>query len=238
MLQGPALPQPYTILTWKWKLGQQQSSVWLEAGSVIPVASPLRDTLWGKETVPWKLSEEQDWRTLHLPPQRLLWSCCLYHFSLMLLCAEHLATAWKVQKPKVQKAKLSEATLLCSHHVKWESEESEAHATPSLSTPANCDQHTHIAFYLLDLNSCWFCPPPSPTTWNPQSPYTVLEDFQLPTQTKACPRGAAQQQQQQQQEDITTLQSELETFPLPHHWWAPCFSPFSCPCIPSQHAWL
>lgn len=64
---------------------------------------------------------------------------------------------------------------------------SKAHTTPSWSTPANCNQHTHIAFYL-------FCPPASPTTWNLQSTCTVLKDFQIPTQTKACPRDAAQQQ--------------------------------------------
>lgn len=80
---------------------------------------------------------------------------------------------------------------------------SKAYTTPSLSTLANCNQQTHIAFCLSDPTSCWFCPPPSPTTWNPQSIYTVLEDFQLPTHNKACPRGAAQQQQQK----ITTLQS-------------------------------
>ena len=56
-------------------------------------------------------------------------------------------------------AKVAEATLLCSHRTRVKTT-----AAPSLSTPAYCDQHARVAFYLLDFNSLQFCPPPGRTT--------------------------------------------------------------------------
>lgn len=75
--------------------GSSKGSVWLEAGSVIPVASPLWGTLWGKDRAlgaQWRTALKDFASASGAASLELL---LVYgYFSLMLLRGQRFATAW------------------------------------------------------------------------------------------------------------------------------------------------
>lgn len=163
MLRAPALRHPNMIQTWKCKLGQQRrlglaGSRECHPSSFPPGRHPLR-----KGPCPGSSAKNRT---------EGLCVCLRSSFIGVAACVQLFfcnASVWREACHSLElsssscshgAAKVAGATLLCSHRTR-----AETTAAPSLSTPAYCDRHVHVAFYLLDLDSLQFCPPPSPTTW-------------------------------------------------------------------------
>lgn len=163
MLRDAALHHPNTNQTWKCKLGQQQRLGLAGSRECNPSSFPFVRHPLRKGPCPGS-SGKNSTEGLCI----CLWSsffgvaACVWLFFFNASVWTEACHSLELSSSSCSHgaAKVAEAMLLCSHHTR-----AKTMAAPSLSTPAYCDEHAHVAFYLLDLETLRFCPPPSPTTW-------------------------------------------------------------------------
>lgn len=195
MLWAPALHHPNMIQMWKCKLQQQQRLGLAGSQECNPGGFPRFEAPSEERTMPWGLSEEQEWRTLYCL-QSSFFGLCMAIF-LWCFCVEKriIATAQSCHPHHAA------TTLLCSHHVR-------AKPKSRLSHPHMMITHSHC-FLPFRPQQHVIQPTTQPHHLGMVKAVTpgLGRDFQVPSQTKTCSREAGYQQQ-----EILVLWPELKTF--------------------------
>lgn len=168
MLWGPALSQPYTILMWKWKLGQQQrlglAGNWECNPSSFPSdRHPLRKGPCPQNSV----KNRTEGSSLCLQRGFLGVAASVIFFNASVCRASCHGLELSSSSSNHGAPKVSEATLLCSHH------------TRAKLTPPHPSPHWQTAISKLTLPFVFQTPPAAGSAHHPAPPPGILKAFTL-----------------------------------------------------------